>query len=579
MKRFAIILAVLALAGSADAAMLLQSTATTVTMGPFIDEDDGKTQETVLGITQTDVRLSKQGLDFSAKSAATTATHAGSGWYRVSLSTADTDTLGCLIVMVHESGALPVWREFHVVTANIYNSLVSGTDALDVEVASMAAGVITSTVMATNSIGADEIATDAIGAAEIAADAIGASELATGAADEIADEVWDEASADHVAAGTTGELLQDIDDEVDVIHDTVIGIALTGAATGVVADSATISTGSQTATYANTYSSDEVYHQVAESGNEIDFFYQFDIGTDGTPVAATAKGRVDEGSVPSGGDTVYMYAYNWATSSWDTIGSGDGIANSTAADDISLNAKLLVSHVGTAGNDGLVRIRFAGVTLEASTEVFIDQVFVEYANVLNYVGINAEVDTALSDYDGPTKAEMDTAHALLATSATLATVSGNVDAILLDTGELQTNQGAWATAVGFSTHAPAAVWTATTRTLTSGGAPSANLADYKATGFSTHAAADVWTATTRTLTSGAAPSAATISDAVWDETLADHLGAGSTGLQLNAAASAGDPWSTALPGAYADGTAGYVIGHEAATSATQQVILRLIQSH
>ena len=56
-------------------------------------------------------------------------------------------------------------------------------------------------------------------------------------------------------------------------------------------------------------------------------------------------------------------------------------------------------------------------------------------------------------------------------------------------------------------------------------------------------------------------SAADVADAVWNETLADHLNAGSTGEGLNAAGSAGDPWSTALPGAYGAGSAGYIVGN------------------
>lgn len=47
----------------------------------------------------------------------------------------------------------------------------------------------------------------------------------------------------------------------------------------------------------------------------------------------------------------------------------------------------------------------------------------------------------------------------------------------------------------------------------------------------------------------------------WDVTLASHLTPGSTGAALNAAGSAGDPWQTALPGAYTAGQAGYIIGH------------------
>jgi hypothetical protein len=60
--------------------------------------------------------------------------------------------------------------------------------------------------------------------------------------------------------------------------------------------------------------------------------------------------------------------------------------------------------------------------------------------------------------------------------------------------------------------------------------------------------------------SGDIPTAAAVADAVWDETLADHLTAGSTGEGLNAAGSAGDPWATALPGAYGAGTAGKIVG-------------------
>lgn len=48
--------------------------------------------------------------------------------------------------------------------------------------------------------------------------------------------------------------------------------------------------------------------------------------------------------------------------------------------------------------------------------------------------------------------------------------------------------------------------------------------------------------------------------AVWDAILADHDDPGSTGAALAAAGSAGDPWSGELPGEYAAGTAGYLVG-------------------
>lgn len=57
----------------------------------------------------------------------------------------------------------------------------------------------------------------------------------------------------------------------------------------------------------------------------------------------------------------------------------------------------------------------------------------------------------------------------------------------------------------------------------------------------------------------AADAGAEIADAVWDEAIGGHLGAGSTGAALNAAGSAGDPWTTPLPGAYGAGTAGKIL--------------------
>lgn len=51
-----------------------------------------------------------------------------------------------------------------------------------------------------------------------------------------------------------------------------------------------------------------------------------------------------------------------------------------------------------------------------------------------------------------------------------------------------------------------------------------------------------------------------IADQVWDEILSGHVIVGSAGAALSAAGGSGDPWSTALPGAYGAGTAGYIVG-------------------
>jgi hypothetical protein len=111
---------------------LKQSTAATVVLGPFVDATDGVTAETALTIAQADIRLSKNGGAFAQTNNAAGATHMENGHYSVPLNTTDTNTLGHLRVAVNEAGALPVWRDFVVVLANVYDALIAGTEFLEV---------------------------------------------------------------------------------------------------------------------------------------------------------------------------------------------------------------------------------------------------------------------------------------------------------------------------------------------------------------------------------------------------------------------------------------------------------------
>jgi len=201
---------------------LKQSTAIDISMGPFVDSTNGNTVEDALTITQPDIRLKKNGGAWAQKNAAQTLSHEENGWYEVALDATDTNTVGNLLVAIHESGALPVWREFQVLPANVYDSLIGGTDALQVHANEITAGLITAAAIATGAIDADAIAADAITAAKVAADVHA----------EAADAVWDEAAAGHVAAGSFGEQCgTDID---AILVDT--GTTLQGEVDGIQAD-------------------------------------------------------------------------------------------------------------------------------------------------------------------------------------------------------------------------------------------------------------------------------------------------------------------------------------------------------
>ena len=112
--------------------ILKQSTAATPKIGPFLDATDGVTPETALTISQSDCQISKAYGSFAQKNDTSSATHDAQGWYAVPLNTTDTNTLGPLQLSVQESGALPVWDEWTVLPANVYDSLVS-TDKLQVD--------------------------------------------------------------------------------------------------------------------------------------------------------------------------------------------------------------------------------------------------------------------------------------------------------------------------------------------------------------------------------------------------------------------------------------------------------------
>lgn len=135
-----------------------------------------------------------------------------------------------------------------------------------------------------------------------------------------------------------------------------------------------------------------------------------------------------------------------------------------------------------------------------------------------------------------------------ATAAALATAQADLDTLTGSDGvTLATAQGNYAPAKagdamaltsGERTTLAGVIWDSLTSGMTNVGSIGKKLAD--------------WTIVT----------VAAIADGVWTETLADHSGtSGSTAEALNAAGAAGDPWTTALPGAYGAGSAGNIVGN------------------
>ena len=213
--------------------ILRQSTAATVQIGPFLDSTNGSTPETALTLAPADVLLAKNGAALAAKSSATTSAHDDDGWYACLLDTTDTGTLGRLNLSVQEAGALPVWHNYAVVTANVYDSLFS-TDKLQVDAVEIDSTAQRATdlaelaqfLIATTCTLTDKVADGSV-LAQIMARGGDVSDYSSNdhsleeqtvlhdttqgllssipTAAEITDAVWDEAVGDHVTAGTTGK--------------------------------------------------------------------------------------------------------------------------------------------------------------------------------------------------------------------------------------------------------------------------------------------------------------------------------------------------------------------------------------
>ena len=211
--------------------VLKQSTQVDVLIGPLIDDGDFKSVEesvaynatgidvdVIKGVTKADVSLANSAGDGYWR-------HVANGYYAVTLSTTDTGTLGRLRVTFEATGVLPCWECFVVVPANIYDSLIAGSDklyvdAVEISSSSTAAdnveaniGNLDASIAGLNDLSAADVNAEVDTAladydpptkAELDAGLAG---ITAPSASDVADAVWDEAQSGHTTAGTFGSYL------------------------------------------------------------------------------------------------------------------------------------------------------------------------------------------------------------------------------------------------------------------------------------------------------------------------------------------------------------------------------------
>src|SRR5687767_3960069 len=134
-----------------------QSTAIIVTVGPVLDADG----VAVTGGVVADFKISKNGAAPAALDASATLTHRHTGFYSLSLTATDVNTVGTAEVVIDDTTNACPMKEIQVIETAIYDALFADTAnaftgaAGSTTLTALAAGSITAAVIATGAIDAD----------------------------------------------------------------------------------------------------------------------------------------------------------------------------------------------------------------------------------------------------------------------------------------------------------------------------------------------------------------------------------------------------------------------------------------
>jgi hypothetical protein len=138
----------------------------------------------------------------------------------------------------------------------------------------------------------------------------------------------------------------------------------------------TLTTGTTiTGSYASTTQLDGTYWQIADSAGTLDMYFEFNVGSVGVPTSIEWVG-----GLTTAVNSLKVYGYNWGSASWEQVGTINGtstlISNTQVFD-------MTTSHVGTGGNLGLVRLRFANTSLTAAN-FYTDRILCGYTSVYTF---------------------------------------------------------------------------------------------------------------------------------------------------------------------------------------------------
>lgn len=367
-----------------------------VVIGPFVDVGDGFTPETGITLGAADeAELIKHNAasvtDISGNTWA--AITSCDGWYNLTLTTGNLDTEGMLTVVVQDdSVCLPVHARFMVVNANVYDSLyaAAATDYLQVDTTQVGGDTQSATDLKDFADAGYDPATNKVQGVVLTDTCTTNSDM-VGTDNAALASVCTEARLAELDAANIPTDLSNIETDTQDLQ-TQIGTAGAGLS----------SLGGMSATMKA-----QVQGECDDAmlGRKLD--HLMDAAVTGTDIADNS--------------VIAKLVSKSAIADWDsysnTTDSLEAIRDKQT--DIETDTQDLQTQVGTAGA-GLTGL--GGMSAGMKAEV------------------NAECDTALTDYDPPTKAELDTAHsttdALIngLNDVSTAEVNAEVDTALSDIG-------------------------------------------------------------------------------------------------------------------------------------------------
>lgn len=134
---------------------LKTNTATRITVGPFLDRTDGITPEVALTATNEKLTLMVDTGGVPTLVLDTTATASGgsndlvhvtgddAGFYDLELAAANVNYVGrAMLAITYATDHCPVFHEFMILPANVYDSLVGGTDTLQADVTQISGSAV-----------------------------------------------------------------------------------------------------------------------------------------------------------------------------------------------------------------------------------------------------------------------------------------------------------------------------------------------------------------------------------------------------------------------------------------------------